>query len=196
MEILIVDDTIENIKLVADLLADFDTSFARSGEEALKLLEEESFDLILMDVMMPGLDGYETCKQLREMPNSAETPVIFLTAKTDNESIIKAFASGGQDFLSKPFHTEELRARVKSQLITKRYQDRLKEQLHLAKEKNTVEKLSSELEATLNQLQKDWYESYANVNSSLETIEEDPSTLENELSKIRKTLSDFNDTLD
>jgi len=196
LEILIVDDTIENIKLVADLLADFDTSFARSGEEALKLLEEESFDLILMDVMMPGLDGYETCKQLREMPNSAETPVIFLTAKTDNESIIKAFASGGQDFLSKPFHTEELRARVKSQLITKRYQDRLKEQLHLAKEKNTVEKLSSELEATLNQLQKDWYESYANVNSSLETIEEDPSTLENELSKIRKTLSDFNDTLD
>ena len=192
MEILIVDDTVENIKLVSDLLGDFDTSFARSGEEALKLLEEEHFDLILLDVMMPGLDGYETCQALRQMPNSAETPVIFLTAKTDNESIIKAFASGGQDFLSKPFHTEELRARVKNQLISKRYQDRLKQQLHLEKDKNRAQELNSELEGTLSQLQKDWQESFETTNKAIQNLKSDASNLESELRVISDALSEFN----
>lgn len=136
MKILIVDDTIENIKLVSDLLGDFDTSFARSGEEALKLLEKQSFDLILLDVMMPGLDGFETCVKLRELPLSMETPVIFLTAKNDNESIVAGFQSGGQDFITKPFSTEELRARVKSQLLSKRMSDSLRSQLKNEREKN------------------------------------------------------------
>ena len=136
MKILIVDDTVENIKLVSDLLADFDTSFARCGEEALVLLEEQSFDLILLDVMMPGLDGFETCVKLRELPLSMETPVIFLTAKNDNESIVSGFKSGGQDFITKPFSTEELRARVKSQLISKRMSDSLRAQLKSERTKN------------------------------------------------------------
>ena len=195
MEILIVDDTIENIKLVSDLLGDFDTSFARSGEEALKLLEDEHFDLILLDVMMPGLDGYETCQKLRQMPQSANTPVIFLTAKTDNESIIKAFASGGQDFLSKPFHTEELRARVKNQLISKRYQDRLKEQLDLQKDKKQAQTLSNELEQAYNQLQKDWQVSFEQASTSLQNLQKNPSDLEKELAFINKTLSDFNNKI-
>ena len=195
MEILIVDDTIENIKLVSDLLGDFDTSFARSGEEALKLLEEEHFDLILLDVMMPGLDGYETCQALRQMPNSADTPVIFLTAKTDNESILKAFASGGQDFLSKPFHTEELRARVKSQLISKRYQDRIKEQLHLERDKNRAQKLSNELEDAYSKLQKDWKESFETMNKAIQNLQADASNLDQEVSTINNTLIDFNNKI-
>jgi len=196
MEILIVDDTVENIKLVSDLLGDFDTSFARSGEEALKLLEEEHFDLILLDVMMPGLDGYETCQALRQMPNSAETPVIFLTAKTDNESIIKAFASGGQDFLSKPFHTEELRARVKNQLISKRYQDRLKQQLLLEKEKSKAQALNNELESAFSQLQKDWQESFELTSQVIQNLRSKSPDLEKELSIISDTLSNFNKKID
>jgi len=136
MKILIVDDTIENIKLVADLLSDFDTSFARSGEEALALLEKQSFDLILLDVMMPGLDGFETCVKLREIPLCMDTPVIFLTAKNDNESIVTGFQSGGQDFITKPFSTEELRARVKSQLISKQTSDSLRTKLKHERQKN------------------------------------------------------------
>jgi len=151
MTILIVDDTVENIKLVSDLLGDFDTSFARSGEEALELLQKQSYDLILLDVMMPGLDGFETCVKLRELPLSMETPVIFLTAKNDNESIVAGFQSGGQDFITKPFSTEELRARVKSQLISKRMSDSLRIQLNNEREKNKqFSELFSKWETLLN----------------------------------------------
>ena len=188
MEILIVDDTIENIKLVSDLLGDFDTSFARSGEEALKLLAGETFDLILLDVMMPGLDGFETCQQLRQIPSSSEIPVIFLTAKNDDESIVKGFQSGGQDFITKPFNTEELRARVKNQLLSKRYQDRLKQQLAVEREKNQAQKQNLEQDAEMTQMK----ESFSKLQKSWEKTSKKLQDTAKEPDPINDIITDFN----
>jgi len=142
MQILIVDDTVENLKLLNEVLDAHDVSFSRSGEEALSLLEKEEYDLILLDIMMPGIDGYTTCQRLRNFPHHAETPVIFLTAKSDNESILKAFSSGGQDYIVKPFNTLELQARVKNQLLYKKYQNELKNKITIEQEKNRAKDLS------------------------------------------------------
>ncbi len=141
MDILVVDDTIENLKLLIEVLHDHNISCSRSGEEALSLLKEEEYDLILLDIMMPGMDGYMTCTELRKLPKHLETPVIFLTAKSDNESVIKGFDAGGQDYIVKPFNTQELRARVKSQLLYKQYQTELKAKIFLEREKNKAKDL-------------------------------------------------------
>ncbi|RLA79397.1 MAG: two-component system response regulator [Epsilonproteobacteria bacterium] len=123
MKILIVDDTPKNVQLVANLLNSYDTAFALSGEQALEMIQEDSFDLILLDVMMPGIDGYETCSRLRKIDAYDKVPVIFLTAKSDNESILKGFDVGGQDFVTKPFNTKELLSRVNTFLKLKSFED-------------------------------------------------------------------------
>jgi len=116
--ILIVDDVIDNIQIAMNILKEenYNFSFATSGEEALTLLQNNSFDLILLDIMMPGTDGYEVCKRIKSSELLKEIPVIFLTAKNDIDSIAKGFAIGGIDYIVKPFHPEELIARVKTHL--------------------------------------------------------------------------------
>jgi len=123
MKILIVDDRAKNIQLVASVLKEYDTAFALSGEQALEMMNEEAFDLILLDVMMPGMDGYETCESLRKIKGYMKVPVMFLTAKTDNASIVKGFEAGGQDYISKPFHSRELLSRVNTFLKLKAFED-------------------------------------------------------------------------
>nr|MBP8146467.1 response regulator [Inhella sp.] len=114
--LLIVDDTPENIDLIVGLLArqDLDVMAANSGERALELLGRRVPDLILLDVMMPGIDGFETCRRLRAMPGLADVPVVFVTAKTDD--IGSGFAAGGSDYITKPVRADELRARVQHHL--------------------------------------------------------------------------------
>lgn len=116
--ILVVDDVVENIQVVMNILREdsYDFSFAKSGKEALELLKKDRFDLVLLDIMMPGIDGYDVCAQMKKDPILTETPVIFLTAKTDIDSVAKAFKVGGVDYLTKPFHAEELLARVKTHI--------------------------------------------------------------------------------
>ncbi|MBT2971098.1 MAG: hypothetical protein B6D72_01710 [gamma proteobacterium symbiont of Ctena orbiculata] len=116
--ILIIDDDPQNIKVAANALRspELIIGFARSGAEALERLEDIPFDIILMDVMMPGMDGYQVCEKIKANPRTANIPVLFLTAHTDEESIEKAYASGGVDYISKPIRSRELHARVKSQL--------------------------------------------------------------------------------
>jgi signal transduction histidine kinase len=125
--ILIVDDVAKNIQVVASILKEqgFDMSFARSGKAALTLIASEPFDLILLDIMMPEMDGLEVCRQLKENPQTLEIPVIFLTAKTDAESILKGFEIGAADYVTKPFHAPELIARVKTHLRLKHTHDQL-----------------------------------------------------------------------
>ena len=91
--ILIVDDVDKNIQLVANCLKTegYSMSYAQSGERALEMVKAQDFDLILLDVMMPGLDGFEVCHQLKADPETALVPVVFLTAKTDNASLVQAF---------------------------------------------------------------------------------------------------------
>ena len=130
-KVLIVDDVTKNIQLVANFLkqAGYEINFAVSGEKALKHVEKESFDLILLDIMMPEMDGFEACKLLKSNPNTSEIPIVFLTAKTDIDSITKAFQIGGIDYITKPFNKAELLARVKTHLTIQKMQYYIKETL-------------------------------------------------------------------
>ena len=132
-QILIVDDVSENIQVAMNILKEccYEFSFALSGEEALKLMGENDFDLILLDVMMPGLSGFDVCQRMKSDPDLNEIPVIFLTARVDVESISRAFHVGGVDFISKPFHPEELIARVHTHLQLRSAQLQVKHQSQL-----------------------------------------------------------------
>lgn len=116
--ILIVDDNPKNLQLLGSILKenDYKVEFATNGREAIEWIDEQPFDLVLLDIMMPGMDGYETCRFIRQNPENNDMPVIFLTAKTAKESIVKGFDSGAQDFISKPFDKQELLARVGTHL--------------------------------------------------------------------------------
>jgi two-component system, sensor histidine kinase and response regulator len=127
--LLIVDDNMNNIQVLAGILTNngYNVEFATNGENALNWIEEEHFDLILLDIMMPQMDGYEVCERIRKTGKAKDLPVIFLTAKTDKESIVKAFKKGGNDYLTKPFDQSELLARVNTQLELKKSKDKLAE---------------------------------------------------------------------
>lgn len=118
--ILIVDDVVDNIRVAMNILKEdhYDLSFAHDGAEALRLITEDPqhFDLILLDIMMPGVNGFEVCQKLKENPATREIPVIFLTARVDVDSISQGFHLGGVDYITKPFHANELLARVKTHL--------------------------------------------------------------------------------
>lgn len=116
--ILIVDDVAKNIQLVAKFLTKegYNLHFAQNGEATLKQIEKISFDLILLDVMMPGMDGFDVCEKIKSQEKSKDIPVIFLTAKTDDDAIARGFECGGVDYVTKPFTPTELVARVKTHL--------------------------------------------------------------------------------
>lgn len=113
--ILIVDDEPKNIQLLGSLLREkgYLVEFALDGAKALKWLDAKPFDLVLLDIMMPGMDGYEVCRRIKENFETRHIPVIFLTAKTETEDIVKGFETGGSDYITKPFKSPELLARVK-----------------------------------------------------------------------------------
>lgn len=115
--ILIVDDTLKNIQLAATILKEngYKIVFATSGEQALERLNDSAFDTILLDVMMPGMNGYETAEIIKKREETKEIPIIFLTANADKESVIKGFECGASDYVIKPFNPIELKLRVKTQ---------------------------------------------------------------------------------
>lgn len=116
--VLVVDDTLKNIQLAATILKDdgYKVVFATSGEEALdRLNNNHDFDTILLDVMMPGLNGYEVAEIIKSKESTKDIPIIFLTANSNHESIIKGFESGASDYVTKPFNAMELKLRVKTQ---------------------------------------------------------------------------------
>ena len=124
--ILIVDDTISNLDILADLLNDYDVIDSITGKDALEIVQSENIDLILLDIMMPEMDGYEVCEQLKANPDTKDIPVVFITAKSDEESIEKAFDIGGADYITKPFKPKELLARVKRELYIQDLQEELR----------------------------------------------------------------------
>ena len=123
-KILIVDDTVSNLDILEDLLHEYIVLSSTNGQDALEAVNEEPIDLILLDIMMPDMDGYEVCKRLKSNPETKEIPVIFITAKDDEASIEKAYKVGGDDYVRKPFLPKELLARVKKEL---KLQDMMKE---------------------------------------------------------------------
>ena len=125
--ILVVDDTPVNAKLLADLLTakGYAVTTAASGPEALDKIGSGELDLVLLDVMMPGMSGYEVCRTLREKPNTALLPVVMVTALDPAQERVKGIEAGADDFLSKPINQQELLARVRSLLRIKQLHDEL-----------------------------------------------------------------------
>ncbi|MDA3838588.1 MAG: response regulator [Candidatus Delongbacteria bacterium] len=157
--ILVIDDTPKNIQVVGNFLKNegYILSFATSGEEALNILSKEIPDIILLDVIMPEINGFELCKKIKETDRYKKIPVLFLTIKTDSESIIKGFESGGVDYITKPFNPHELLARIKTHLkltdIQKELEeknDQLFEEIHLRlKAEEKLKKINSEQESII-----------------------------------------------
>jgi diguanylate cyclase (GGDEF)-like protein len=118
MKILLVDDIPANLNVLVETLKNegYNLSFATSGEIALTTVEKFQPDLILLDIMMPGIDGFETCQRLKQNQATKHIPVIFITAKTDTEDIVKGFTFGGVDYITKPFRQDEVLARVRTHL--------------------------------------------------------------------------------
>ncbi|OQY59647.1 MAG: hypothetical protein B6245_05585 [Desulfobacteraceae bacterium 4572_88] len=127
--ILIVDDVPKNIQLAGSILQKekHNIFFANNGVNALRLIKKNKFDLILLDIMMPEMDGFEICEKLKASPETSDIPVIFLTAKSDNESTIKGFEAGAVDYVTKPFNEKELLARVRTHLELRQTQASLQE---------------------------------------------------------------------
>jgi DNA-binding response OmpR family regulator len=136
--ILIVDDNLHNLNILASALKayGFEPSVAQSGEETLELLNHSTPDLILLDVMMPGMDGFETCRHLKENPATRAIPVIFVTALADIESKLKAFEAGGVDYVSKPLEFQEVLAPVATHLTLRDLQQQLEQKNNALQEKN------------------------------------------------------------
>jgi len=150
-KILIVDDIVQNIQIIGKILSDtnYNVSYATDGVSAIEKVNNINFDLILLDIMMPEMDGFEVCRQLKQNEKSKDIPIIFLTAKTDENSIIEGFLSGGQDFVSKPFHSQELLARIKTHLKLKFQSEKLKKTVNELSIKNKKIKSSIQYAKTI-----------------------------------------------
>lgn len=116
--ILVVDDTLENLQVVGSVLKAqaYNIALATDGKSALEIVKENVIDLILLDIMMPGMDGYEVCQVLKADKATCHIPVIFLTARTEVEDLVTGFDAGGVDYIIKPFNHTELLARIKTHL--------------------------------------------------------------------------------
>ena len=125
--ILIVDDNPKNLQVLGKFLQNeqYELEFAINGSAALEWLEIKPFDLILLDINMPGIDGFEVCKKIRSDHKMDKMPVIFLTAETFRESVLKGFEIGAQDYITKPFDSRELIMRVKTHLSIKNQMEQL-----------------------------------------------------------------------
>jgi two-component system, sensor histidine kinase and response regulator len=152
--ILMVDDNPKNLQLLGSTLRNegYQLEFAISGPTALAWLDKKQFDLILLDIMMPGMSGFEVCEELRKNKKMSDVPVIFLTAKTEKESIVQGFKIGAQDYVTKPFDTSELLARVHTHLELRFNKLQLKHMNQILEEK--VKERTEELRISNDQLQK------------------------------------------
>ena len=151
--ILIVDDNAQNLQVVGKLLLDnnYNVEFAISGEATLEWLKNKNFDLILLDINMPVMSGFEVCEIIRSDKLLNEMPIIFLSSNTDREIILKGFEYGAQDYLTKPFDSRELLARVKTHITLKESREELKK-LNIALEEKVKER-TFELSETLIKLE-------------------------------------------
>ncbi len=142
--VLIVDDQVENLQIIGNILKVYNLkkAIATNGFEALEIAQKIKPDLILLDIMMPELDGLQVCKKLKENPKTSDIPIIFLTAKTQEEDIVAGFEAGGVDYITKPFKTSELLSRVKTHIELKIQKDIVAKQneslKELIKEKNEL----------------------------------------------------------
>ncbi len=133
--ILIVDDFAKNLQVLGNILeGHYRTAAAKNARKALDFLEKHRPDLILLDIMMPEMDGYQLCETLKQSFDTKDIPVIFLTAKTETDDVVRGFKAGAVDYVSKPFKKEELLARIETHLELKRTRENLQKALSLVKQ--------------------------------------------------------------
>lgn len=127
-KILVVDDNQKNLEIVSRYLKEegYKIALAENGKDALEILKVSTFDLILLDIMMPEIDGFEVCIQIRRNPDYDDIPILFLTAKVEKADLLRGFEIGAQDYITKPFDSQELMARVKTHIELKQNKDALK----------------------------------------------------------------------
>jgi signal transduction histidine kinase len=174
--ILIVDDSPTNLQVISEALtsAGFQIAVAIDGESAIEQVEYHPPDLILLDVMMPGINGFETCERLKNNPVNNDIPVIFMTALNDTENKVKGLSVGAVDYITKPFQQEELLARVKVQLQLRTFGKKLAQQnQHLQqeiKERSKAEtallKLTEELEKRVEERTRELQDALHNLHSA------------------------------
>ncbi len=134
--IFIIDDNVKNLQVAANFLrmANYKVLISDNGKDGLVNIEKYQPDIVLLDIMMPGMDGYEVCQQLKINEKTRDIPVIFLTAKTETESLTKAFQTGGVDYVTKPFNSDELMVRINTHIMLRQQQKNL-EILNITKDK-------------------------------------------------------------
>ncbi len=150
--ILVVDDNPQNLQFIGNLLADngYEPAVTMNGSQALEFLENEKPTLILLDVMMPEMDGYEVCKRIKSKSDNQDIPIIFLTAKTETDDIIEGFNSGAVDYVIKPFNPPELLARVKTHIELNLTREELKQNNELLKRNEAeIRQLNEQLKGTV-----------------------------------------------
>ncbi len=146
-KILVIDDTPVNLDVLWKTLEPmgYIVQIAPNGEAALKIISDSSLpDLILLDVMMPGIDGFETCKRLKANERTRDIPVIFLTAKSETEYVVRGFEVGGVDYITKPFNQEEVCVRVRTHVLLKKTlleKEELIEQLKVSSKTDSLTEL-------------------------------------------------------
>ena len=181
--ILIVDDTPNNLKVLSQALTDagYTVAVAKSGETAIKQIEYKPPALILLDVLMPEIDGFETCDRLKSNPATKDIPIIFMTALTDTVDKVKGLSLGAVDYITKPFQIEEVLARVKTHLeirrlnITlERQNSRLKQEIDAhQKARAALQQLTEELEQRVQQRTAELSQALNDLRKSQEKLEYD-----------------------
>jgi signal transduction histidine kinase len=138
--LLIVDDIVDNIKIIGNYLSNQGINIipAISGKQALSLAVEKKPDMILLDIQMPEMNGFDVCLELKKNPETRDIPVLFLTARTETEDIIKGFEIGATDYILKPFKLKEVLMRIKNHLDLKKSKDLINQQNEMLKELNNT----------------------------------------------------------
>lgn len=160
LTILVIDDNPTNLEVLLEYLEEsgFEVAIARSGESALLQIEHIQPDLILLDVVMPGIDGFETCRRFKEKELTREIPIIFITALSDSVDKVKGFLAGGADYITKPFQHEEVLARITAHLRIRQLEQRFQAERAMV---NEQQRIITEQQKLIDQQQKSLEELHA-----------------------------------
>lgn len=198
-KVLIVDDTPANLDLLRDMLKPLDAQifFATSGAMALEIAGSAKPDLILMDIMMPGMDGLETCRQLKATIDLQTIPVIFVTAKTEVGDLVRGFEAGGVDYITKPVKQPEVHARVCAHLqiqgLIRQQRENLKA-LHLARRE--LQELNATKDKFLSSIGRTLMDSLREISAASQSLKVDPTAREAAAEDLKSRLDGLNQSAD
>jgi DNA-binding response OmpR family regulator len=194
--VLLIDDIIDNISFIEIILKKkgFDVAIASNGIEGLDFIKNTIPDLVLLDIMMPEMDGFEVCRQIKANPKTKDIPVIFLTSKNESDDIIKGFENGGHDYIIKPFNVAELVARVTTHISLKIANDNNKDYINLLTEKNNklsvaeaeLQFLKSSKDVVDNVISSD-LRNYIKVINGISSLLKDQCTIESTSFELKET---------